>query len=339
MARLTASTKVTIAALLVSAGVIATGQLPRDFAALATPIRIKLPVPALGSTARIVTSWPAFARAEQGNAATAPGAARLQMPITQAATTRPRDRGAETRFAPASMVRPRDGPPGVSTAIAASLSIEAPEISDRSLESREPFPAAGAPIRLPTRKGSDLAPTSLAGSLKQRAPISGAVERLRVLFPIDQVAQPRGGAIALLSVLPPGATDSGASPELKREILARIASPPPSAQMPLKGTATKRDGGSIGKYHRTPNGLSFAVPARLNGADLGSVSLLIRDGENISVRLGDLLAALKPAIEPAVYERLSTSLAVDDYMTLNELRRAGISVRFDDRDNLLLGSR
>lgn len=85
--------------------------------------------------------------------------------------------------------------------------------------------------------------------------------------------------------------------------------------------------------------VSLTVATKLNGVTAGRVSLLIRDDENISVRLADLLSVIEPAVEPDLYSRLSASRAAQGYVTLNDLRAAGIAVRFDDRDRLVIGTR
>lgn len=87
---------------------------------------------------------------------------------------------------------------------------------------------------------------------------------------------------------------------------------------------------------RSVASVSLQVSATVNGAAAGRVSLLINDDENIQILLSDLLAILEPAIDPALYARLSGSEAAEGYMTLNELRAEGIRVRFDDRDRLVL---
>jgi hypothetical protein len=84
--------------------------------------------------------------------------------------------------------------------------------------------------------------------------------------------------------------------------------------------------------------VSLQVSAKVNGAPAGRVSLLIRDSENISVQLSDILPILESAVEPAVFERLS-ALQGQAYVTFNDLRAAGLSVRFDAHDRLLLGKR
>jgi len=96
---------------------------------------------------------------------------------------------------------------------------------------------------------------------------------------------------------------------------------------------------TIGKYRRTSQGLTFEVSTSVNGTPAGKVSLLIRDGENISIRLADLLKTLQPSLDPALYQKLNGSQAAQNFVTFNELRASGIAVRFSDNDQLILGTR
>ena len=83
--------------------------------------------------------------------------------------------------------------------------------------------------------------------------------------------------------------------------------------------------------------VAIEVGAKINGAPAGQVLLQIRDNGNFSVRLADLLEMLHHTMEPEIYERLGGSQAGQSYVTLNDLRAAGIPVRFNDEDQLLIG--
>lgn len=86
-------------------------------------------------------------------------------------------------------------------------------------------------------------------------------------------------------------------------------------------------------------GTEFAVAVTVNGRAAGRMPLVIQDGANISVRLGTLLGVVQPMMESAVYRKLADSSAVDEFVTLNDLRAAGIPVRFGDDDRLVIGRR
>jgi hypothetical protein len=132
--------------------------------------------------------------------------------------------------------------------------------------------------------------------------------------------------------------DSSASPALSMAPARSLAEAAPNAVRPVGMSPIRmQDDDGVSRYHRTAQGLAFDVATTVNGASVGKVSLLIRDGENISIRLADLLAAVQPAIDPGLYQKLSASQAAQSYMTFNELREAGIAVRFNDNDKLILG--
>ena len=111
----------------------------------------------------------------------------------------------------------------------------------------------------------------------------------------------------------------------------------PHKAQPAGMSSIRMQDEGISRYRRTSQGLAFDVATSINGASVGKVSLLIRDDENISIRLADLLAAVQPGIAPALYQKLSASQAAQSHVTFNELREAGIAVRFNDDDRLILG--
>jgi hypothetical protein len=82
--------------------------------------------------------------------------------------------------------------------------------------------------------------------------------------------------------------------------------------------------------------VTFTVAATVNAAQVGRIPLVIRDNQNISVRLADLIPILKPLIASELYDQLANAHAGQTYATFNELRAAGIGVRFDKHDRLLL---
>ena len=81
---------------------------------------------------------------------------------------------------------------------------------------------------------------------------------------------------------------------------------------------------------------AIEIPTKVNGAPVGSLMLQIRDNQSFSIRLADLLEVVEGTMEPALYERLNRSQAAQSYVTLNDLRAAGIAVRFNDEDQLLI---
>ncbi|RYE70511.1 MAG: hypothetical protein EOP17_00450 [Rhizobiaceae bacterium] len=89
----------------------------------------------------------------------------------------------------------------------------------------------------------------------------------------------------------------------------------------------------------TNRGIEFETQAFVNGTLAGSVPLLIADGRNISVRLGDVLALLRPLMDKGGYDTLRAAKRANEYVTLETLRASGIAARMDVQDQLQLGAR
>ncbi|MBW8754263.1 MAG: hypothetical protein JF595_08925 [Sphingomonadales bacterium] len=206
-------------------------------------------------------------------------------------------------------------------------------------------PAGLTPQRMdaPQRTGASARPvaTSGAGEAEYAAalriitakppppsiPMADAESRAAAarVYDTDEVAPPSRDRMAALQPVPARALIDSTAPHDMR--------PSSAAMLRMQPDET------IGRYRQTAQGLAFEVAATVNGTSAGPVSLLIRDGENISIRLADLLAAVEPTIAAALYEKLSGSQAAQSYMTFNQLREAGIAVRFNDDDRLILGIR
>lgn len=99
-------------------------------------------------------------------------------------------------------------------------------------------------------------------------------------------------------------------------------------------------------YKQTPAGVEVTLPLRIRGSQAGAITLLIEGARagradvvhrEFTVSLAGLLEALRPAMDPAVYARLRNSSSADEYVTLNDLRAAGMTVGFDKNGDLTLG--
>ena len=154
-------------------------------------------------------------------------------------------------------------------------------------------------------------------------------------------AQAPGSASVMATsngVEPPAAISSH-----EEETNASLAS---AASMGTPGvTAQPSESGLVGSseqgvsiYKVGAHGIELEVEAVVNGTPAGKVPLLIADGENISVRLADILKAIQPLMEPLAYETLSASNGAGEYVTFNTLRASGVAVGFNANDQLILGS-
>ena len=68
---------------------------------------------------------------------------------------------------------------------------------------------------------------------------------------------------------------------------------------------------------------------RIGESAAGRVAVAMGDGSAMSVQLGGLLDALSDRLAPADFERLRSSSAADSFVTLDQLRAAGIALRYD----------
>jgi hypothetical protein len=155
--------------------------------------------------------------------------------------------------------------------------------------------------------------------------------------PQPPLAMPAAELKAMMAGVVAARQGTGMGPRPAAADAPELATADADAQGPF-GRQAASDDEPAGDQARPARRVEFQVAALVNGASAGRVPLRIVDGENISVRLGDLLATLEPKMDKAAYQALSTSHAAAEYVTFNTLRANGIAVRFDSQDRLILGT-
>lgn len=95
---------------------------------------------------------------------------------------------------------------------------------------------------------------------------------------------------------------------------------------------------AVSEYRMTSRGVEFSTVARTQGAGSGRVRLLIADDENIMVRLSDVLGLVRTLLPQGEFDRLAGSAQASQFISLNDLRAAGIPVRFQKNDELEIGA-
>lgn len=112
----------------------------------------------------------------------------------------------------------------------------------------------------------------------------------------------------------------------------------PSSRMePLPRTSVKAP--LSGHYRTTPRGLEFDIAASVNGTVGGKLPLLVDSSDHLSVRLADVLALVRPLMDPQLFADLAASSNAQEYVSFETLRSSGIDVRYDaGRNELALGS-
>ncbi|HEU4820206.1 MAG TPA: hypothetical protein VFS87_03495 [Qipengyuania sp.] len=94
-------------------------------------------------------------------------------------------------------------------------------------------------------------------------------------------------------------------------------------------------GAAIADGQATAFAQSFPL-AVVNGEPLGAVTLRDLGPQGEAVHLGALVGLLKLRMPEAEFAWLSSAAAADQFVTLDRLRAAGITVQFDARDGRLL---
>ena len=171
---------------------------------------------------------------------------------------------------------------------------------------------------------------------------AGPAVRQALVQAAPPVARPNEPFALLASAVSLPPVQPTASADMQPSLMDETGQPVAYASAEVSGVQAgaefqSGDSGSIYKYGA--RGIEFDVAAKVNGVPVGKVALLIADGENFSVRLADVLTAVEPIMDKAVYAALRASHSSGEYVTLNTLRQSGIAVGFDANDQLILGSR
>ncbi|MCW1430093.1 hypothetical protein [Novosphingobium sp. JCM 18896] len=273
-------------------------------------------VPAVQTdTLRLTMPKPTFAVAAVRHEIAAPKLAALPLDPDTAVTAPAAPSTAAPAPAPLAVAAPKvqAAPLGTTSRIAPVIRIAPPQV---------------AVDRLAAAKGRDMATYS---PTRHTVTEAGKPQAMSMLGDEDWASLTRGPAAAQTAS---SANDRSAALQPSRK----------GARTPVGATAidpvTTDDRPSASDdADKRIDSVSLTVATKLNGVTAGRVSLLIRDDENISVRLTDLLAVIESSVDPELYTRLGTSQAAQGYVTLNALRAAGIAIRFDDRDRLVIGTK
>lgn len=103
--------------------------------------------------------------------------------------------------------------------------------------------------------------------------------------------------------------------------------------------AQKAAKSSSSRYRLTGRGVEFSMPVVIDGTMQGNVSMLVSQSQNAEVKLQDLLGIVAPMLSPEDLQRLGNSPAAGEYVSLRQLREAGIDLRYDAAlDRLRLSS-
>ena len=180
------------------------------------------------------------------------------------------------------------------------------------------------PAAVPTEP-QPAAPQELASAV-----VAEKADTVRALSDVD------GSDSGLLSPLPTSRIDD------RNDALANSSSSEKS--LGVVDAASLASSFGIAHPTQTVRGVEFYVATRINGTPGSALSLLIPFADmdhpelisdQISVRVDDVLNLLRHRVNDKLFAQIISSKHSQKYVTLNELRSAGISVSFDHHDRLV----
>jgi hypothetical protein len=242
-----------------------------------------------------------------------------------------------------------DGSPQTDRAASSLAALDAGPIGSVSDNEKSPRPASvpegGAQPRMPTAQFADAVPALESSSVGPRvqdqlttAPstvepaslVQASTEKsLPPPLPPAEPTESRPKLIDVNFALTPVA----ATPYRLSNIRA-----PATTRAEASPSSRKRADARSSRYRLTGRGVEFTIPVVLDGQMQGSVAMLVSQSQIAEVRLRDLLSIVAPMLAPEEAERLGNAQALSEYVSLRQLREAGIDFRYDaglDRLNLL----
>lgn len=141
---------------------------------------------------------------------------------------------------------------------------------------------------------------------------------LQALRPVDiaQISNSDGRSLRVPQLREPGLA-AGGEPSLATKIAAMQVSLPPPVRL--------READRAALLAEAPTRMTV----RLGTTALGKVDFRMTDARAIDVQLGSLLDVLAGQFDSAEFARLRASAAADAYVSFDQLRALGLTVRYD----------
>lgn len=273
------------------------------------PAPVTTPTPTLAPTSAPPVPDPVEAGPRLAAVAAVPAGGGVNVPSngTMVSESQPPETAPETALAvPPAPVAPAPEAPVARLALALP---EVPPVTAQAIEiAAEPAPAAApAPAPPPALAPAPAAPALLPGATR---------------FDLARLPKAAPAKAAPARLAAPRAAPAQVAP-------ARLANP--RNRVPLRAPG--------GRYKVTPRGLEFDIAVVVSGVPGGRVPLLIDATDTLSVRLAEVLGAVRPLMDEATFARLSGSASAQEYVTFAKLRQVGIDLRYDaGGDRLVLST-
>ncbi|MCC6926205.1 hypothetical protein [Novosphingobium sp.] len=206
------------------------------------------------------------------------------------------------------------------TADNAAASLSAPQMAAQAVKPIAPpkaeFASAKAPLpqaapRVSTPPAAQPAANSAPPSRIEPAPLR--------LVPIDFQLAPSARRLPSSASLAPAKRPERTSPLVKP---------------PLSGTAARKStrlpDRLVGEY------IFHQVSVQLNDHSVGAIDVRIGGDASLSIRVGSLLSIVQGELDPSLFAAMNGSAGADQYVSFNQLRAAGIDVRYEPAGNTIV---
>lgn len=104
----------------------------------------------------------------------------------------------------------------------------------------------------------------------------------------------------------------------------------PSRLSGLRATAARP---GLNGYRMVGNVIEFKMPVKVNGERLGALTMHIAPDDEISLHLKELVSMFEEQLDPQLVNALKASPSIDEFVSFERLRAAGINIRYDAASN------
>lgn len=150
-------------------------------------------------------------------------------------------------------------------------------------------------------------------------------------------ASPRPMAAAPAKAAMPALVAKAPTPKTKTTQAAPARSPLSAALVTPRPHTTPKvvSGRTMPGYRLSGDVIEFTLSTSVNGQPAAAIPLRVTRDDRLWLRTGDLLSLVKAMMPQDQFDRLAASSAMEDYITFDKVRGAGISLRYDVARNLI----
>lgn len=143
------------------------------------------------------------------------------------------------------------------------------------------------------------------------------------------MAAARSSSLALAEKAPTPRTRTVQAKPARSSTSAALATPRPLS------TPKVVSGRHMPGYRLAGDVIEFAMATRVNGQPAAPIPLRVTKDDRLWLRTGDLLSLVRAMMPQNQYDQLAASSAIDEYVTFDQVRNAGIGLRYDVARNLI----